>query len=116
MEGKLESQADYIREITRVIAKLPVEKAAAVYDFARFLLSPPPRVETPIAEEDDWLNDSPEEIAQEDREWEATIARNSEQNERMAADAIAEYKAGNTSPLFGPDGELENSLVLDWAA
>jgi len=105
MERKLESQADYMREIAKIIAKLPVERAAEVYDFARFLLSPRP-IETPLLDEDDWLNDSPEQIAKEDAVWNESFARNPEPLQRMASEAIAEYEAGQTSPLFDDKGEL----------
>lgn len=106
MENKLDSQSDYIREIAKIIAKLPVERAAEVYDFARFLLSPPPRVSTPLADEDDWLNDSPEEIAKEDRVWDAAYARNQDKLRAMAAEAASEYKAGETTPLYDEIGQV----------
>lgn len=105
MERKLESQAEYMREIAKIIAKLPVERAAEVYDFARFLLSPRP-IEISVSDEDDWLNDNPEEIAKEDAVWDAFFARNAEQFRAMADDAIAEFEAGKTTPLFDDKGEL----------
>ncbi len=105
MERKLESQADYMREIAKIITKLPVERAAEVYDFARFLLSPRP-IESPLSDEDDWLNDSPERIAKEDVVWDESFARNPEKLQRMASEAIAEYEAGETTELFNDKGEL----------
>jgi len=106
MERKLESQADYLREIAKIIVKLPVERAAEVYDFARFLLSPRPAVEIPSSDEDDWLNDSPEQIAQEDVVWDAAYVRSRDNLRTMASDAVAEFDAGETTPLFNDKGEL----------
>ncbi len=106
MERKLASQADYMREIANIIAKLPVERAAEVYDFARFLLTPPPPAELPMADEDDWLNDSPEQIAKEDAIWDAAYARNRDIFRALAADAVAEDAAGETLPLFDERGAL----------
>lgn len=66
---------DYARAVAAIMAALPLERAAEVYDFACFLqvqrASPSPIVE----ETDDWLNDSEELMQAEDAVWDAVYAR-----------------------------------------
>ncbi len=74
---------EYARAIARLVAKMSSERAAEVYDFALFLLDQP--LPTPLSEgEDDWLNDSEEQMQAEDAKWEALYARRREKlNERL---------------------------------
>lgn len=55
---------------------------------------------------DDWLNDSPEQLAQDDAEWDAAFAHNRDKMREMASAATKEYEAGETTPLFNDKGEL----------
>lgn len=49
---------------------------------------------------DDWLNDSPEQIAQEDAEWDAVFARNRDKMREVAAAAIKEYEVGDNAVVY----------------
>lgn len=106
MAQKYVSQADYVREIAKILAKLPVERAAEVYDFARFLLNPRPTIDLPETDEDDWLNDSPAQIANEDADWDKAFARNKDSLRAMASKALTEFEEGKTTPLFDEKGDL----------
>lgn len=46
-----------------------------------------------LEDEEDWLNDSPEQIAKEDALWKAVFARNPDLMQKMANEAIAEYRS-----------------------
>jgi hypothetical protein len=105
MEKEILSHSDYVREIAKILAKLPLERAAEVYDFARFLLAPRP-LDLPISDEDDWLYDSPELIAQEDSAWKASFELNQEKTSALTSDARKEYELGQTTALFNDKGEL----------
>ncbi len=47
-------------------------------------------------EQHDWLNDSPEQIAEEDALWDAAFARDPQKLRAMVLEAVAEYKVGDT--------------------
>jgi hypothetical protein len=109
---KIQSVA-YAEAVASLVADMPPERASQVYDFARFLqaqivnpspLSPP----DPLAEED-WLNDSEEQMQAEDALWDAATVRHRDKFASLAAEAKAEIKAGTTKPLFTESGELELS-------
>ncbi len=102
------TQTDYAREIAKIVATMPVERAAQVYDFVRFLKASPAPIPVPISEGDDaWLNDSPEQIAAEDAAWDAVYKRGPDKLHAMAEAAHKEYDAGKTTPLFNERGELD---------
>ena len=66
MQKTSATQSDYAREIAKIVAAMPLDRAAKVYDFARFILQRPgTQVAVPNAD-DGWLNDSPEQIAREE--------------------------------------------------
>jgi hypothetical protein len=106
------TQDDYAREIAKLVATMPVERAAQVYDFARFLKSASADTPSPISEEDDWLNDSPQQIADEDMAWDAAFARNRHKIRTVAKEAIEDYRTGRTEQISGPDGWVPVSAIL----
>jgi hypothetical protein len=101
------TQDDYAREIAKLVATMPVERAAQVYDFARFLKSAQADTSSPISEEDDWLNDSPEQIAVEDVAWDAAYARNRDKIRAAAKEATEDYRTGKTDELFDEHGNVK---------
>jgi hypothetical protein len=98
---------DYARAIAELVAMMPVERAAEVYDFARFLRAQ--SEQTPSAEEndDDWLNDSEEQMRAEDALWNAARARHRAKFDALAEGARDEIAAGATQPMFDEREELE---------
>ncbi len=95
---------DYARAIAELVATLPPERAAQVYDFARFLQSQ--AIQPPPAEEDDWLNDTEAEMQAEDAQWQAFYERNRAELLRLRERALGEIAAGETRPLFDEDGDI----------
>ena len=98
--------SDYARAVAELVEKMPVERAAQVYDFARFVrvqqigvpsISP--------GEDDDWLEDSEEQLQAEDAVWEATYARHQDRFHVLAEEARAEISAGTTEPMFRRRGK-----------
>ena len=80
--------------IFEILKALPANKLSSAYDYLRFLQQQ--------AGADDWpLDATPDEMAQDDAEWDALFKTEQSQNflNRMAADARAEYAAGQTEPL-----------------
>jgi len=90
--------SDYARAVAELVEKMPVERAAQVYDFARFV-----RLEAhgiSVGEDDDWLEDSEEQMQAEDALWETTYAQHRDQFHVLAEEARAEIAAGTTQPMF----------------
>lgn len=97
---------EYARAAAAIIATLPTERAAEVYDFARFLQTQkaPP---SPIAEEtDDWLNDNEEQLQAEDAVWDGFYARHRDKFLALREEAHAEINAGATEAMFDEHGNL----------
>jgi hypothetical protein len=93
--------SDYARAVAELVEKMPVERAAQVYDFARFVRVQQARVSgISLSEDDDWLEDSEEQLQAEDALWEATYARHRDQFHVLAEEARAEITAGTTQPMF----------------
>ncbi|HQV70742.1 MAG: hypothetical protein WAU96_03650 [Anaerolineae bacterium] len=106
MQKTSATQSDYAREIAKIVAAMPLDRAAKVYDFARFILQRPgTQVAVPNAD-DGWLNDSPEQIAREEAVWQESYKHGSEKLKAMVEEAGNEYAAGTTVPLFAADGEI----------
>lgn len=96
---------DYAEAIAVLVATLPPERAAQVYDFAQFLRSQSALPSLEVTEAD-WLNDTEAQMQAEDALWEASRARQHTKFEALAAAARAEIDAGVTQPMFTNDGEL----------
>lgn len=86
---------------------MPLERAAQVYDFALFLKTVSASATTLVDEDDDWLNDSPEQIAAEDAVWDAAYAQHREKIRLAAREAIEEYQFGKTDELFDEHGNVK---------
>jgi len=97
METIIKKPNDYAKAIADLVTKMPVERAAQVYDFARFLQT----------QDDDWLNDTEEQLQAEDAEWQATFARQHEKFSGLAQAARAEIASGATQPLFDERGNIK---------
>jgi hypothetical protein len=98
--------ADYARAIAKLVAKMPVERAAQLYDFARFLQAEALSVSPIELTEDDWLNDSEDQMQAEDELWEAARARHRAEFAALQENARAEIDAGITQPLFDANGDI----------
>lgn len=57
-----------------------------------------------LADDDDWLNDTPEQIAAEEAVWDAAFARNRDKIRVVAREAAQSYHAGETDELFDDEG------------
>ena len=100
---------DYSQEVAKLVAKMPTSQAAQVYDFACFLQTRP--VHTALArvehdDDDDWLNDTEEQMQAEDALWDAAYSRHHNQFDALAEAALAEISAGTTQPMFDEQGEF----------
>ncbi|MCB9150414.1 MAG: hypothetical protein H6641_16795 [Caldilineaceae bacterium] len=105
-EQQLQS-IDYANAVAALVADMSPERAAQVYDFVCFLQRRP-AYPSPIAlDEDDWLNDSEEQMQVEDALWEAAQARHHDKFTSLITAARAEIDAGTTEPLFTKNGELK---------
>jgi len=79
---------------------MPVDRAAQVYDFARFLQAQPAGPSPIAGDPDAWLNDSEEQMQAEDAAWDAAYARYREKFAALREAARSEIEAGTTQPLF----------------
>ncbi|HFD39515.1 MAG TPA: hypothetical protein ENJ31_06665 [Anaerolineae bacterium] len=95
----------YAQAVASLVAELPAERAAQVYDFARFLQNQPVPVLT-IDQDEDWLYDSEEQMRAEDTLWEETLARHRDKFDALLQAAYAEIEAGTTQPMFDSEGNL----------
>ncbi|MBI1923059.1 hypothetical protein HYR99_02295 [Candidatus Poribacteria bacterium] len=101
--------SDYVQAIAELVATMPIERAAQVYDFARFLQAQP--VHPPLVDkgDDDWLNDSEEQMQAEDALWDAAYTRHRDQFAARAGSARAEITASTTQPMFDENGEFTSA-------
>lgn len=95
---------EYAQAIAELVATLPPERAAQVYDFARFLQAQgtPPQ----LAAEDDWLNDTEADMQAEDAQWQAFYERHQAELASLRRRALEEIAAGDTEPLFDEEGDV----------
>jgi len=97
---------DYARAVAGLVATLPVERAAQVYDFVRFLQAQSATSQPMPAEEDAWLNDSEAAMQAEDAGWQAACDRHRPELLRLRERAIREIASGATQPLFDENGDV----------
>jgi len=97
---------DYARATAAIVRAMSLERAAQVYDFARFLQTQPAGP-SPIPEDSDgWLNDSEEQMQAEDALWDAAYSRHSEEFSTLRETAREEIQSGVTKPLFDAQGNV----------
>ena len=89
---------DYAQEVAKLVANMPTTQAAQVYDFVCFLQTRPVHTSIINDDDDDWLNDSEEQMQAEDALWEATYKRHHNKFDALAEAALAEIEAGTTQP------------------
>ncbi|MBI1929247.1 hypothetical protein HYR99_34000 [Candidatus Poribacteria bacterium] len=120
MQKQVVSQSiDYAQAIAELVATMPIERAAQVYDFARFLQAQ--SVSSSLSDKgaDVWLNDSEEQMQAEEALWDAAYARHRDKFSALAEAARAEITAGTTQPMFDENGEftsVEESADALWDA
>jgi len=59
-----------------------------------------------LGQDDNWLNDTEEQLQAEDALWEATYARHRDQFAALAEATQAEIAAGVTQPMFDEHGKF----------
>lgn len=96
---------DYAKAIAALVARMPVERASQVYDFVQFLQARARLAPVKEAKNDDWLNDTEEQMQTEDEIWNATFARHHDKFAALAETARAEISAGKTLPMFKAEEE-----------
>lgn len=89
---------DYAQAIAAVVAALPPERAAQVYDFARFMQAQG-AASSGQSDDDDWLHDTEAQMQAEDEQWEATYDRHRAEFAQLCEQALREIAAGETQPL-----------------
>lgn len=104
--GQQLQSVDYANAVAALIADMSPERAAQVYDFVRFLQRQPAYPSPIISAEDDWLDDSEDQMQAEDVVWEAAQVRHHDKFASLTAAARTEIDAGTTKPLFTKNGEL----------
>ena len=98
---------DYAQALAKLVTKMPASQVAQVYDFACFLQTRPMSIAPQLVlDEDDWLNDSSEELQAEDALWDAALSRHHEKFTALKEAAMAEIEAGTTEPMFNQQGEF----------
>ena len=97
---------DYENAIVDLVRQLPEERAAQLYDFARFLLAEVGPFHQAVDGEgvDEQLSD--EELAAEDALWEASKNRHKDRFAALKAQAKADVKAKKAVPMFNERGEF----------
>lgn len=97
---------DYAQAAAAIIAAMPLEQAAQVYDFARFLQAQGAAI-SPIGQStDDWLQDSEDQMQAEDMVWDAFYARHGDRLLALREAARYEIDAGVTEDMFDENGDL----------
>ncbi|MBI5653369.1 MAG: hypothetical protein HZC40_23425 [Chloroflexi bacterium] len=91
---------DYVKAITALVKKLPSERAAQLYDFARFLLD---QSRSKMNQHDDL---SEAELTAEDAVWEKTLSRHAEKFAALKVQAKADVKRHKSAPMFNKRGEF----------
>lgn len=104
---KIDESVNYALEIARIVEGLQLREVAQVYEFVVSLQAKSERAAF-FAEEDDenWLNDSEEEMLTEDALWDEMFAHNAEMFDALAKAADVEIEMGLTQPMFDAGGEL----------
>lgn len=102
---------DDAQVVAELVASLPPERAAEVYDFARFLQSQPVAPDAQHAEENDWLNDTEAQMQAEDVRWQAAYDQHRAAFHQLRERALREIAAGEMEPLFDQNRDIRNVEV-----
>jgi len=94
------------QQVVDLVMTLPSDRLVSVYDFALFVQSRPLELALALDPDDDWLNDTEEQLQAEDALWEATYARHRDQFAALAEAAQAEIAAGVTQPMCDEHGKF----------
>lgn len=95
MQRRLTPEIDYGQAIEAIIAAMPAERKAQLYEYALFLQS------REVADESRALIEADEAL------WEAQFAATPDRVfDALLAEARAEVEAGLTQPMFGLHGEF----------
>lgn len=98
--------SDYAQEIAKLVKKMPVEQAVQVYNFVRFLSSQPAHTLPLVEDDDDWLDDSEEDMQAEDEVWDKVYRRHQAKFATLAEAARAEIAADTSQPMFDEQGNF----------
>ena len=96
----------YEQQLIRIIRRLPDDRISQVVDFAKFLEFEIRDVSNNLINQ----NETEEEIAQENNQWDTLLARDDAQRllEKMADEALSEINAGHAKPMiFTQNGQIE---------
>jgi len=102
---------DDAQVVAELVASLPPERSAEVYDFARFLQSQPVAPDAQHAEENDWLNDTEAQMQAEDVRWQAANDQHRAAFHQLRERALREIAAGEMEPLFDQNRDIRNVEV-----
>lgn len=99
---------DYEDAIAVLVRELPTERAAQLYDFARFLVEDARSIDhsRTIAEVGAADPISDEELAAEDLVWEASMRRQADRFAALKTQAKVDVRARRTAPMFNERGEF----------
>lgn len=99
---------DYEDAISVLVRKLPMERAAQLYDFARFLVEDARSTTRSRSVEEAEMEYpvSDEELAAEDLLWEASMRGHADRFAALKAQAKADVRAQRTAPMFDESGEF----------
>jgi dTDP-glucose pyrophosphorylase len=102
----------YEQQLIRIIRRLPDDRISQVVDFAKFLEFEIRDVSNNLINQ----NETEEEIAQENNQWDTLLARDDAQRllEKMADEALSEINAGHAKPMiFNQNGQIEPDEFAD---
>ena len=95
---------DYAQKLATLVKQLPEDRAAQLYDFARFLLAESGRSSDDVDDDAGDVGDA--ELAAEDAEWEAARTRHAAAFAELKAQALADIATGKTAPMFNERGDF----------
>jgi hypothetical protein len=101
---------DYEDAIATLVRELPAERAAQLYDFARFLLEESRIGTEPVVVQAEDNDISEEELAAEDAVWEKSMTRHADRFSALKAQAKADVKAQKSVPMFSKHDEYDRLL------
>ena len=93
-------------EILALIASMNNKQLSLWYDIGRTIQARLASATPNQNVDDDWLNDTEEQIAAEDKLWDATTAQFADKLEKIAAHINANIRLGHTQAMFDTDGKF----------